>query len=168
MAAITAITQLTNDRILLNPGAANAAEVTGELAGDYLPGTIVVYILGLWTAADSGTAAHKLMYWGVVGYRQRINETNNALIPITTAWDASEEKRVPIILSGFAVCRIDDLGAAANIMTGVMVGANAGILELQDNAQIAHGSLATQIADDDVYAIIALGACKGLIWGGVN
>ena len=168
--AITAITQITNDRILLNPGSSTAETVTGTLAGDYVPGTIVVLIAGVWTAAVSGTAAHKLMKWGVVGYKARVNQTTGALKLITDAWDTSqaEDKRVPIHVSGFCAARIDDLGASANAGTGVMVGSNAGILALQDNAQIDHGSLAVNVVDDDVYTIVGIGNDNGKFWGGVN
>ena len=166
--AITAITDLTNERICLNPS--EARSVTGTLAGDYVPGTIVVSIANVWTAADSGTAAHKLMKWGVVGYKKRVNQTTGALKLITDAWDTSEaeDKRVPIWTSGFCVARIDDLGAAANVGTGVMVGANAGILALQDNAQVDHGSLAIDVVDNDVYTIVGIGQFNGQIWGGQN
>ena len=166
--AYTAASQISSENICLNKSEARI--VTGTLAGDYVPGTIVVSISNVWTAADSDTAAHKLMKWGVVGYTKRVNQSTGALIDIDTAWDTSEveNKRVPIITDGFCVARIDDLGAAANVGTGVMVGANAGILALQDNAQIDHGSLAIDVVDDDVYTIVAIGKFNGQIWGGHN
>lgn len=166
--ALTAASGISNERICLNPS--QATIVNGILAGDYLPGTIVVSIANVWTAADSGTAAHKLMHWGVVGYTKRVRQSTGALITIDTAWDTSEteDKQVPIILDGFAICRIDDLGAAANVQTGVMIGANAGIIALQDNAQIDHGSLACDVIDNDVYTIVAIGSFNGMIWGGQN
>ncbi len=166
--AITAITDLVSERICLNPS--QATSVTGTLAGDYTPGTIVVSIANVWTEADSDTAAHKLMKWGVVGYKKRVNQTTGALKLITDAYDTSEaeDKRVPIWLSGFCAVGIDDLGASANVGTGVMVGANAGILALQDNAQIDHGSLAVDVIDDDVFTIVGLGEFNGKIWGGQN
>lgn len=166
--AWTAITDRYHERICLNPS--QATIVNGILAGDYVPGTIVVNIAGVWTAADSDTAAHKLMKWGVVGYRKRINFTTGAVKIITDAWDTSEveDKQVPIILDGFCAAKIDDLGASANIGTGVMIGANAGILALQDNAQIDHGSLAAAVIDDDVWCIVGIGTFNGQIWGGVN
>jgi len=166
--ANTAITDLVNERICLNPS--EATIVTGILATDLVPGTIVVSIAGVWTAAVSGTAAHKLMKWGVVGYTKRVNQTTGAIKIITDAWDISEveDKQAPIILDGFCAVRIDDLGASANIGTGVMVGANAGILALQDNAQIDHGSLAINVIDDDVYTIVGIGKFNGKIWGGHN
>ncbi len=166
--ANTAITDISTERVCLNPS--QATVVTGTLAGDYVPGTIVVSIAGVWTAAVSGTAAHKLMKWGVVGYEKRVNQSTGALKLITTAWDTSEieDKRVPIILSGFCVARIDDLAASANVGTGVMVGANAGILALQDNAQIDHGSLAADVIDDDVWCVVGIGKFNGQIWGGIN
>ena len=167
MAIILAST-ISTERICLNPS--EGRKVDGILAGDYSPGTIVVPILGVWTAADSDTAAHKLMHWGVVGYKKRVNQSTGALIDIDTAWDTSEvgEKRVPIWLSGFCIAKIDDLGANANVLTGVMIGANAGILKLQDNAQIDHGSLAANYVDDDTFCIVGIGAFNGLIWGGIN
>ena len=167
--AWTAITDYGSERVCLNPS--QAVIVNGILATDLVPGTIVVNIAGVWTAAVSGTAAHKLMTWGVVGYRKRLNFTTGALKLITDAWDTSEveDKQVPIILEGICLARIDDLGASgADINTGVMVGTNAGILKLQDNAQIDHGSLAAAVIDDDVWCIVATGKFKGQIWGGVN
>jgi len=166
--ANTAASHISSSRICHNPS--QGLRVDGILAGDYLPGTIVVSIAKVWTAAVSGTAAHKLMKWGVVGYIKRVNQSTNAEIDIDTAWDISEtgEKIAPIWLSGFCTARIDDLGASADIGTGVMVGANAGILALQDNAQIDHGSLATLVVDDDVYCIVGIGDFNGKIYGGQN
>ena len=166
--AITKASEISTERICHNP--TQGLCVHGILASDYLPGTIVVSIAKVWTAAVSGTAAHKLMHWGVVGYTKRVNQTTNAEITIDTAWDTSEtgEKVVPIWVSGFCTARIDDLGASVDIGTGVMVGTNAGILALQDNGQIDHGSLATVVIDDDVYCIVGIGDFNGKIYGGQN
>jgi hypothetical protein len=166
--AITVITTLSTERICLNPSEGRC--VDGILAGNYVPGTVVVLIAGVWTAAVSGTAAHKLMKWGVVGYEKRVRESTNAELKITDAWDTSEaeDKRVPIWTSGFLIARIDDLNADHDAGTGVMVGTNAGILCLQDNAQIDMASLAINYKDNDVFTIIGAGEFSGQYWGGHN
>jgi len=165
---ITAITTLSTSRICLNP--AEGRCVDGILAGDYAPGTIVVNIAGVWTIADSGTVTHKLMKWGVVGYKKRVNQTTGAEKTIETAWDTSEveDKRVPIWLSGFCIIALVDQAASKEAGYGLMVSATAGSLTLQDNAQIDMGSLAMDVISGDVFAIAAIGEFNGLRWGGYN
>ena len=166
--AITAITTLSTERICLNPSEGKC--VDGILAGDYTPGTIVVNIAGVWTTANSGTATHKLMKWGVVGYKKRVNQSTGALKTIETAWDTSEveDKRVPIWTDGFLVVALVDQSGSKEAGYGLMVSATAGSLTLQDNAQIDHGSLAMDVISGDVFAIAAVGSFNGGRWGGYN
>jgi len=166
--ANTAASDISTSRICLNPS--EAIIVTGILAGDYLPGEVVVSIANVWTTAINTTAAHKLMHWGVVGYQKRIRQSTGAEIDIDTAWDTSEteDKQVPIITDGFVIARFVDQNAAANLGTGLMVSTTTGALTLQDNAQIDHGSLAADTIDDDVFCIAGIGTFNGKIFGGQN
>jgi len=166
--ANTAITDLTTERICLNPS--EATIINGTLGADMPPGTVVVKASDVWVKGDSGTASHKLKIWGVVGYKKRVNQTTGALKLITDNYDVSEaeDKIAPIITQGICVAKCVDQGADVDAGHGMMISATAGALTAQDNAQIDHGSLAADLANGDTVCIVATGKFKGRIWGGVN
>ena len=168
MVAITAITQISTERICLNPS--EGICVDGILAANYVPGTAVVLIAGVWTTADNDTGSHKLMKWGVVGYKKRVNQSTGALIDIETAWDTSEtgEMRVPIWTDGFCIVKMTDPAAPLPGGTGLMVSATAGELITTDGAQMDYGTAAQIGVSGDVFIVAAIGKFMGRMWGGHN
>ena len=180
--ANTAITDISTERILLNPTDSRVSVVTGTLDADTPPGSWVVYDSDndQWIGADSDTAAHKLRRVGVVGYKKRVNQSTGALKTITDNWDVSEseDKRTPIIVSGIVVAKCDDPSAAVDAGTDMMVSDTENSIKVLAEAtvtgtktalkQVTAATVAANLANGDTVGIFALGSCMGDIWGGVN
>lgn len=177
--ANTAITDLTSERILLNPTMSGVRVVNGTLATDLPPGTFVIYdpSNNNWKAADSATAGDGLANLGCVGYRKRVRQSTNALVTITDNWDVSEpeDKMTPIILSGVVVGKIVDQSATVGAGTPLTISSTAGALTKLaldgsngDLRALDQAALAADVASGDTVAVIGLGAFKGYIWGNVN
>jgi hypothetical protein len=173
----SAVTDISNERILLNPSGALVRVVDGTLAVDQAPGSWVRYAVATknWVALDTDTAAdHGTSMVGVVGYRKRVNQTTGALKLITDDWDTSEaeDKRVPIITSGIVVAKCDDPGAAAGVGTNFQASGTGETVKLQAivaNEGIVNetvATLASNLANGDTVGIFGIGAYRGAIWGG--
>lgn len=168
--AITAASTICSEDIALNRGDPDFNEVMGKLTADYLPGVPVVYVVATqtWTAADSDVANDLLMEGGIVGYRKRVNQSTGALITIDTAWDADGatnglgDTNVPIITSGICIAKITDQNAARGAGTRLIPSSTIGELTIQTVASAdAFATLAADVADDDTYAVVGIGKCKG-------
>lgn len=172
--ARTAVTAVSTERILLNPGEAGVKVVTGKLYEDMAPGTVVAFdkANNYWIKLVNTTASHNLRLIGVVGYKKRVNQTTNALKIITDNWDISEaeDKRAPIIVSGICVANITDQNAALDPQHGLMASSTAGSLTALALTTgyltaIMCATVADYVIDNDTRAIIALGKFMGEIWG---
>jgi len=177
----------TKASTLFNPGDALNIIVDGEISEDMAPGAWVYNDTSTekWIPLNGATAAHKLAGPGSVGvilYRKRIFITTGALRLNTDDYDITYVKQVPICISGICAADIVDMNADHNIGTALIASSTA------ENAtflakEVAHstydstatsivsrviGTLAANEVDGDRKAIVALGACMGKYWGGIN
>jgi len=181
--ANTAITDISNERILLNPGGSMVRVVTGTPGADTAPGEWLWNDAAnnQWDLLDADTATHNVSTVGIACYEKRVNQTTNALKLITEDWDVSEteDKRVPICISGICVAKIDDAGGTIPPGRELMPSSTAGSSAIRATEatgatdgtallKTAIGALAAEIADGDTVCIAGIGAYKGHIWGGVN
>lgn len=180
----------TKDSNLFNPGDIRNIIVDGILASDMAPGAWVFndVATGTWLPLDANTSdAHKLAGPGQVGvilYRPRIYTTTGALRVNSDDYDITYTKTAPICLSGIVGANIVDNGASASAGCQLICDP-AG--DAEQSAILAYeviraagdstaaaikstviGTLAAGIITGDRYAIVALGACMGSIWGGHN
>lgn len=174
--AKTAITDISYENVLLNPGSEDAKWVWGYLHEDMPPGTWVIKSTNEWILMDTDTAAnHMTSQAGVVGYHKRCNSTTGALKIITDNYDISEveDKRAPIIISGIVVAKITDQGATLDVGKEVQASGTGGsvttrvIVANEGLTMSAVGTVASQVVDDDTFGVFGIGKCKGAIWGGV-
>ncbi len=159
----TAITDIWKEGILLNPTGGETQAVDGTLSENLLPGTLVLEdpANDQWIKADASTAAHSLQKLGVIGYVKRVRASSNALVLITDQWDISEDedKMAPIITSGFVSILADDPNATIPALTAMILSTNVGAIKIgTGGGEITVGTLADYMIDDDVYAILAMGA----------
>jgi hypothetical protein len=181
---LTSILGSTKTSNLLNEGDIRNIIVTAEISEDMAPGAFVYnnQATGKWIPLDSGTAAHKLAGPGQVGcilYRPRIFITTGAQRVNSDDYDITYTKSVPICISGIVVGNIIDLNADHSAGTGLIASSTAESLDVlaQEATGATSGSaiksricatLAAVAKDGDLKAVIALGACMGSIWGGIN
>ena len=177
----------TKGSTLYNPGDIKNRIVTGTISEDMAPGAWVYNDTAteLWIPLDAGTAAHKLAGPGSVGvilYRPRIYTTTGALRLNTDDYDITYLKNVPICISGICGADITDQNADHNSGTALMASSTAESATALAK-EVAHssvnstltaivsrviGTLAANLVDGDTKCIVALGACMGDIWGGIN
>ena len=165
----TAITDIWKEGILLNPTGGEVQVADGTLSEDLIPGTLVVYDApnDQWIKADASTAAHSLSSLGVIGYKKRVRASSNALVLITDAWDISEpeDKMAPIITSGFVSILADDPNAGVPALTSMILSTNVGAIKIgTGGGEVEVGKLADYMIDDDVYAILGIGAYAGRLF----
>lgn len=175
----------TQDSNLFNEGDVRNIIVDGVLAADTAPGEFVFNDIatGTWIALDSDTsAAHKLAGPGQVGcvlYRRRITPSTGAICLNTADYVITVHKMAPICISGIVGGNIVDNSASAS--AGCDMTSSSTAFNLQIQALEATGAtsgtavrlnpvatLAANIITADRYAAVALGACRGSIWGGIN
>lgn len=181
--ANTATTDISTERILLNPSDSMVRVVTGTLGDDMYPGQWVWNDAANnhWDLLDSDTATHNVSTVGVVGYEKRVNQTTNALKLITDLWDISETEdlRAPIIISGIVVGYVVDPSGTIPPGREVMPHGTAGSVQVRSTEatgatdgtallKTAVGATAAELASGDERGIFGIGAYKGAIWGGVN
>lgn len=176
--ARTTMQHITNENNLLNPTEAGVKVVTGYLAADMDPGSWVIHdgANNQWVALNSETAAnHYLSQVGIVLYKKRVNQTTGGLKTISMDYDVSEaeDKRVPICISGICAAKIMDLGTTCEVGQELMANSTSEFVVPQlgltsTNAAFTRVSVATvadYVIDNDVFAIVGIGAFKGAIWG---
>jgi hypothetical protein len=173
--AKTAITDISTEHVLLNPGDEDADWSWGYLAADTAPGSWVIKSGDTWVLLDTDTAAnHMTTKASVVGYHKRINQTTGALKIITDNYDVSEkeDKKAPIIHSGIVVAKITDQGATLEVGKEVQASGTGGscttrvIVANEGLTMTSIGTVASVVVDDDTFGIFGIGKCEGRIWGG--
>lgn len=165
----TAITDIWKEGILLNPTGGETQVVDGTLSENLIPGTLVLEDApnDQWIKADASTAAHSLQKCAVIGYKKRVRASTNALLLITAVYDISqpEDKMAPIITSGFVSILMDDANAGIPALTSMILSTNVGAIKIgTGGAEVEVGKLADTVIDDDVYAILGIGAYAGLLF----
>ncbi len=173
----------TKDSTILNEGDIRNTIISGEISTDMAPCAFVYKDIGTgkWIPLDSGTAAHKLAGPGQVGVILFEPRVENSVIKNlnSTDYDITYYKKVPICTSGIVVADIVDQNGDVGIGEELIASSTAESCTVQ--AQEATGAtsgsafknrgiatLASNVADDDTKAIVALGQCMGSIWGGIN
>lgn len=177
--AYTVITDITSERICLNPGD-GARSVTGDFAADTAPAEWVWNNGTGWELADADTAGDKIVKLGVAGYRKRVRQSTGALVAITDDWDVSEAEDKPgiIWLDGIVVALMDDQNGTLTAGADMILSANVGACTVRSQEatgatsgtafrSVSCGVLAANVLDNDVYCIIGIGNAAGRIWGRV-
>ena len=180
---IASIAGSTKSSNLLNEGDILNEIITAEISTDMDPGSWVYndQTSEAWIPLDADTAAHKLAGPGQVGvvlFRPRY-ENSVAKVLNSDDYDVTYYKQVPICISGIVVAKIVDQNAAVGAGTELIASSTAETATIQ--AQEATGAtsgtalknrgigtLAANVADNDTYAICAVGKKMGSLWGGTN
>ena len=131
--ANTAASQVVLDSVILE-GRTRARIVWGKLASTYKPCQVVYEsATGVWTHVNSGTAAHKLLKFGIIEFNPRTSATFGE-VDIDIAYATTDD--VPIIIGSYggdlklcAACT--DPGGAKLFGVSYVIGATAGNLSAE-------------------------------------
>ena len=131
--ANTAISQVVLDSIILE-GRTRARIVWGVLAATDKPGQVEYESsTGTWTKVDSGTAAHKLLKFGIIEFNPRTSATFGE-VDIDIAYATTDD--VPIIIGSYGgpikvAIFHDNPGAAKYFGQSYVISSTAGQLVIE-------------------------------------